>query len=75
MIDPNIPIIPMQPTVTNVPYGNNIYFATIFTTKDEENDYLSNLDSDTRDYVLKHTDEFRSKADIIDCVNRLHGTS
>jgi hypothetical protein len=35
-------------------------------------DYLASLDSDTRDYVLKHTDESRTKEDIEDCIYRLH---
>ena len=39
--------------------------------KDTE-DYLTSLDSDTRDYVVKHTDEFRSIQDIKDCVYQLH---
>lgn len=38
-------------------------------------DYLASLDSDTRDYVLKHTSEPRSQQDIIDCVNKLHNGS
>jgi hypothetical protein len=54
---------------------NSVYFASIFSSKEEENEYLASLDSDTRDYVLKHTDDFSSKQDLIDCANRLHGTS
>lgn len=44
----------------------------IFIDDSERNDYLSSLDSDTRDYVLKHTDEFRSRQDIDDCIYKLH---
>jgi hypothetical protein len=74
-IDPNFTIMPTQPILTSQPYMNSVYFARIFTSKDEEDEYLASLDSDTRDYVLKHTDDFSSKSDLIDCVNRLHGTS
>ncbi|HWT27671.1 MAG TPA: hypothetical protein VN131_07000, partial [Mobilitalea sp.] len=35
-------------------------------------DYLASLDSDTRDYVLKHTDASRTRQDIIDCIDKLH---
>lgn len=47
----------------------------IFKSPEEREEYLASLDSDTRDYVLKHTDEFSSKADISACINRLHGGS
>jgi hypothetical protein len=45
----------------------------IFPTIEEGNDFLSSLDSDTRDYVIKHTDEFRSRADIEECIQKLQG--
>ena len=35
------------------------------------NNFLASLDSDTRDYVLKHTDKSRSNQDIVDCINEL----
>ncbi|HEX3021933.1 MAG TPA: hypothetical protein VHQ24_09805 [Lachnospiraceae bacterium] len=53
--------------------ANAMFFASVFGTLHEEKDYLSTLDSDTRDYVLKHTDEFSSREDLEDCVRRLHG--
>lgn len=74
-IDPNFTIMPAQPILTSQPYMNSVYFASIFSSKDEEDEYLASLDSDTRDYVLKNTDDFSSKSDLIDCVNRLHGIS
>jgi hypothetical protein len=43
----------------------------IFINDNDTDRYLSSLDSDTRDYVLKHTDEFRSRQDIENCVNKL----
>lgn len=75
IMDPYSPITPMQSIFTSQPFGNNIFLASVFTNIEEQNNYLASLDSDTRDYVLKHTDEFRSQKDIIDCVNRLHGRS
>ncbi len=47
------------------------FIPGIFLDDNERDDYLSSLDSDTRDYVLKHTDEFRSRQDIEDCINKL----
>lgn len=72
-MDPISSITPMQPIFTSQPFGNNIFLASIFVNSEEQSEYLASLDSDTRDYVLKHTDEFRTKQDIIDCVDRLHG--
>ena len=37
-----------------------------------DDSYLNSLDSDTRDYVIKHTADTRTRQDIINCVNRLH---
>lgn len=34
--------------------------------------YLESLDSDTKDYVLKHTGESRTRQDIVDCIDKLH---
>jgi len=62
--------------VTNpgyLPVGSLMFAPGIFFSESERNDYLASLDSDTRDYVIKHTDEYRSRQDIVDCVNRLHG--
>ena len=36
------------------------------------NEYLASLDSDTRDYVMKHTGSDRTIMDIVRCVERLH---
>ena len=61
------PISSLQPIIGFAP--------GVFPNIKESDDFLSSLDSDTRDYVLKHTDEFRTRSDVIDCVNRLHGKS
>lgn len=66
------PLTSTQPIFTSQPYGNNLFLASIFTNIEEQESYLNSLDSDTRDYVLKHTDEFRSELDIKNCINRLH---
>jgi hypothetical protein len=65
---------PMQPFGQVYPtiQGTGFIMPGIFPTFDDENDYLSSLDSDTRDYVVKHTDDFRTRQDVIDCVYRLH---
>ncbi len=47
----------------------NGFFPGAFISN--ENDYLASLDSDTRDYVLKHTDASRTRQDIIDCIDKL----
>jgi hypothetical protein len=52
-----------------------LYYAGLFDTYQETDDYLNSLDSDTRDYVLNHSGEFSTRIDLIDCVKRLHGES
>ncbi len=47
------------------------FFPGAFMNASSE-DYLDSLDSDTRDYVIKHTDTSRTRQDIIDCVDKLH---
>lgn len=67
---------PIQPIPIGQPYPAlqtlSGFVPGVFVNYRDENDYLSSLDSDTRDYVLKHTDEFRTRQDIVDCVNKLH---
>ncbi len=58
------PIPVLQPTGTFAP--------GIASDPKDEDEYLASLDSDTRDYVLKHTSETRSQQDIVDCINKLH---
>lgn len=72
-MDPILPIPPAQPVSTMQSFGGVPFFPGVFASLQEGDEYLASLDSDTRDYVLKHTDEFRSRSDIIECVNRLHG--
>lgn len=74
-IDPLIPIPPVAPIYYGDPMSNFLFYPALFDTEEESNDFLSSLDSDTRDYVMKHTDEFRSKSDMIDCVNNLRNKS
>ena len=58
-----------------IPLGNEYpgFIPGVFSSTQDRDEYLSSLDSDTRDYVLKHTDEFSTKADLMECVNKLHG--
>lgn len=72
-MDPNFFLAPNQNALGAQSYVNMGYFAAIFPSASDERDYLNSLDSDTRAYVISHTDEFRSMGDIVDCVNRLHG--
>jgi hypothetical protein len=70
------PTLPIPPTSTNPqfqPYG--IFYPSHYDPVEDGDKYLASLDSDTRDYVLKHTDEFRTKADIMDCIDKLHAES
>lgn len=48
----------------------NGFFAGAFMNNGTE--YLDNLDSDTRDYVLKHTKDSRTRQDVIDCIYKMH---
>lgn len=50
-----------------------LFYPGIFNTEREGNDYLDSLDSDTREYVVNHTDEFSSREELLACVNRLRG--
>jgi len=72
-MDPYTPITQFQSVFTSQAFGNNVFLASAFTTVDERDSFLASLDSDTRDYVLKHTPEFRTKNDILECVAKLHG--
>jgi len=57
-------------TNTSLPtFGSTGFYPGIFRVTD---DYLSSLDSDTREYVVRHTSEDRSKEDIVKCINELH---
>jgi hypothetical protein len=66
---------PMQPFLNGQPIpftqSSSIFVPGVYANIHDGDDYLASLDSDTRDYVLKHTDEPRSRQDIIDCVNKL----
>ena len=54
-------------------YAAYTFAPGIFLTKEDSDSFMASLDSDTRDYVIKHTDDFRSKDDIMECIDRLHG--
>ncbi len=60
---------------TILPFGSYMFIPGIFDSDQDRDSYLSSLDSDTRNYVLKHTEEFQSRQDILDCVKELHGIS
>ncbi|HKM05286.1 MAG TPA: hypothetical protein VJZ04_11990 [Lachnospiraceae bacterium] len=65
-MDPLIPFSSVQPLYPSL-------FSGVFSSAQESNDYLSSLDSDTRDYVIKHTSDFNSKDELIKCVDELQG--
>lgn len=67
-MDPIQQIAPLQPAFP-------VFFAGIFESNEDRDKYLNSLDSDTRDYVLKHTDEFSTRSELMDCVKNLHGKS
>lgn len=69
------PIAPIPSGIAGQMYGNYAFAPGIFPTREDSDSFLASLDSDTRDYVIKHTDEFRTKEDIIECINRLRGES
>ncbi|MDF2589504.1 MAG: hypothetical protein K0S41_3345 [Anaerocolumna sp.] len=55
--------------------GSMIFIPGIFNSFSDEEEFMNSLDSDTRDYVIKHKDEFRSRDDIMNFVNQNHGDS
>lgn len=66
IMDPLIPFSAVGPLYPAL-------FPGVFDSVQAESDYLSSLDSDTRDYVVKHTGEFSSRDEITKCVNELQG--
>ena len=74
-MDSNQPIANDLPLLSSQMLGSAALIPGIFPLAESEDDFLSSLDSDTRDYVMKHTNEFRSKNDIINCVNKLRNGS
>ncbi len=67
---------PTDPIVSSHTSSNPIFAqfaAGVFSSDMERDNYLSGLDSDTREYVLKNTDDFRTIQDIEDCINKLRG--
>lgn len=72
-MDPIVPIPLSQPSSSLQPVNGALFIPGVFPSVQDGDDFLSSLDSDTRDYVMKHTDEFRSRADVMDCVNQLRG--
>lgn len=57
------------------PLVMNAMVPGIFPTVSDRDNYLSSFDSDTRDYIIKHTDDLRSISDIEECVYRLRQKS
>lgn len=67
---------PSQSANMAIPPITGYMFAPgIFLSPEEGDQFLSSLDSDTRDYVLKHTDELRTRRDIDECIARLRNES
>lgn len=64
------PLIQANPTTQAM--SGYMFAPGIFFNSEEENNYLSSLDSDTRDYVMKHTDDYRTRGDIEECISKLH---
>lgn len=61
---------PMQ-----IPLIINAMVPGIFPTVSDRDNYLASFDSDTKDYIIKHTDDFRSIGDIEECVSQLRQKS
>ncbi len=74
-MDPSTPAPYIQAISPLQSFAGFVFAPGIFESEEVRDEYLSSLDSDTRAYVISHTDEFRTRADISDCVNRLHGES
>jgi hypothetical protein len=48
-----------------------ILYPGLFETMEIENDFLSSLDSDIREYVISNPSEFTSRDDLMAFVNRV----
>jgi hypothetical protein len=64
-----VPATMSNPTMQ--PVSSYMFAPGIFFTPEDGDKFLLGLDSDTRSYVLNHTDEFRTIQDIHDCIDRL----
>ncbi len=53
--------------------GMPYVFPGITRPEESKKQYLDTLDSDTRAYVMNHTDSECSRADLEACVNHLKG--
>lgn len=62
---------PVQMPLMN-PFYSGFLVNNVIPLGDEE-EYLTSLDSDTRDYVMKHAEDLNSLDDIRECINELHG--
>jgi len=74
-MNPLIPALLSQARPEMQQYGNTAFLPGIFASLEESNDFLASYDSDTRDYILKHTGEYCSKDDILKCISDLHKKS
>ena len=71
-MEPIYPIIAAVPIYYGEPASNfNAFPAFYNEILDNGDKILSNLDSDTRAYVKKHTSNDRTKQDIINCIQDL----
>ncbi len=64
-----------EPNTILQPINSNIFAPGVFTQIYEGDKLLQTLDSDTRAYVMKHTDENRTRADVENCINELYTKS
>lgn len=51
---------------------SNSLIPGMLAANKNSDDYLATLDSDTREYVMRHTSSDRTIMDIVHCVERLH---
>lgn len=70
-----VPELPPSSVSYMYPNGAYVFSPNVFLSSEEEHSFLSSLDSDTRDYVLKHTKDYHTRQDIINRVNDFHGKS
>ncbi|BCN31474.1 hypothetical protein [Anaeromicropila herbilytica] len=68
-MDPLMPINPMFPNFSIYPAAT----PKLIGTDNEKEEFLASLDSDKRDYVLKHTSLDCSVKDLEECMKDLKG--
>lgn len=66
------PIPPIQPNIAEQ-YGIPNFIPWLYPSSEDRDDFIASLDSDTRAYVEKHPEEFKSRSDVMNFVNRMKG--